>query len=85
MDWSSIVWDNMNKVLSSLDRAVNLTIMSTYNALSVPNYRPLLHNVYDLKEKYFQKIDMVIGVFRFKLFTTSTTHQAYKFLTRCLE
>ena len=47
-------WDNMNKVLSSLDRAV-VTIMSTYNALSVPNYRPLLHNVYDLKQQYFSE------------------------------
>ncbi len=47
-------WDNLNKVLSSLDRAV-VTIMSTYNALSVPNYRPLIHNVYDLKQQYFSE------------------------------
>ena len=44
-------WDNMNKVLSSLDRAV-VTIMSTYNALSVPNYTKLIDGVYDLKKTY---------------------------------
>jgi hypothetical protein len=41
----------MNKVLSSLDRAV-VTIMSTYNALSVPNYSKLIDGVYDLKKTY---------------------------------
>jgi hypothetical protein len=41
----------MNKVLSSLDRAV-VTIMSTYNALSVPNYTKLIDGVYDLKKTY---------------------------------
>ena len=44
-------WDNMNKVLSALDRSI-VTIMSTYNSLSVPNYQKLIHNVYDLKETY---------------------------------
>ena len=44
-------WDNVNKVLDSLDRVV-LTFMSTYNALSVPNYQKLIHGIYDLKEKY---------------------------------
>ena len=44
-------WDNMNKVLSSLDRVV-LTIMSTYNALSVPNYTKLIDGVFDLKRIY---------------------------------
>jgi len=47
-------WDNLNKLLSSLDKVV-VTIMSTYNALSVPNYRPLIHNVYDLKQQYFSE------------------------------
>ena len=31
---------------------VNLTIMSTYNTLSVPNYHKLIEGVYGLKEKY---------------------------------
>ena len=44
-------WDNMDKILSSLDRAV-VTIMSTFNALSVPNYDKLLQGVYDLKLKH---------------------------------
>jgi len=44
-------WDNVNKVMSSLDRVV-LTFMSTYNALSVPNYQKLIHGIYDLKESY---------------------------------
>jgi len=41
----------MNKILSSLDRSI-VTIMSTYNSLSVPNYQRLIHNVYELKETY---------------------------------
>jgi hypothetical protein len=41
----------MNKILEKCPR-VNLTIMSTYNALSVPNYDKLINGVYDLKEKY---------------------------------
>ena len=45
------IWDNMNKILEKCPR-VNLTIMSTYNALSVPNYDKLINGVYDLKEKY---------------------------------
>jgi hypothetical protein len=45
------IWDNMNKILEKCPR-VNLTIMSTYNALSVPNYDKLITGVYDLKEKY---------------------------------
>lgn len=44
-------WDNINKVLTKCNR-VNLTIMSTYNALSVPNYDKLVHGVYDLKREY---------------------------------
>jgi|TARA_R110000824_G_scaffold98351_8_gene234696 organic radical activating enzyme len=44
-------WDNMNKILESCPR-VNLTIMSTYNALSVPNYDKLLYGIYDLKRTY---------------------------------
>ena len=44
-------WYNLEKVLSSLDRAV-VTIMSTYNALSVPNYTKLIDGVYDLKKTY---------------------------------
>ena len=41
----------MNKILEKCPR-VNLTIMSTYNALSVPNYDKLINNVYKLKTKY---------------------------------
>jgi organic radical activating enzyme len=44
-------WDNMNKILEKCPR-VNLTIMSTYNALSVPNYDKLIKGVYDLKQTY---------------------------------
>ena len=44
-------WDNLDKVLSSLDRAV-VTIMSTYNALSVPNYPKLIKGIHDLKMKH---------------------------------
>jgi len=44
-------WDNMNKVLTKCPR-VNLTIMSTFNALSVPSYKKLIKGVYDLKQEY---------------------------------
>ena len=44
-------WYNLEKILSSLDRVV-VTIMSTYNALSVPNYTKLIDGVYDIKKKY---------------------------------
>ena len=39
-------WDNMNKVLTKCPK-VNLTIMSTFNALSVPSYKKLIDGVYD--------------------------------------
>ena len=44
-------WDNCHKVLEVLKR-VNLTYMSTYNALSVPNYSKLIDGIYKLKEEY---------------------------------
>ena len=44
-------WDNVNKILEKCSR-VNLTMMSTYNALSVPNYDKLIEGVYDLKKQY---------------------------------
>ena len=44
-------WDNMHKILSSCPR-VSIGIMSTYNALSVPNYHKLIKGVYDLKKEY---------------------------------
>ena len=47
----NLFWDNMNMVLERCPR-INLTIMSTYNALSVPNYDKLITNVQDLKTKY---------------------------------
>ena len=45
------MWDNMNKVLTQCPR-VNVTIMSTFNALSVPNYKKLVTNVHNLKLEY---------------------------------
>jgi organic radical activating enzyme len=44
-------WDNVNKILTKCPR-VNLTFMSTYNALSVPNYDKLIEGIYDLKKTY---------------------------------
>ena len=44
-------WNNMNTILSRCPR-VNITIMSTYNALSVPSYHKLLDGVYQLKHEY---------------------------------
>jgi hypothetical protein len=44
-------WDNVNKLLTKCPR-VNLTFMSTYNALSVPNYHKLIDGVYQLKKEY---------------------------------
>jgi organic radical activating enzyme len=44
-------WDNCNKILEKCSR-VNLTFMSTYNALSVPNYEKLIEGIYDLKKEY---------------------------------
>jgi len=42
---------NVNKVLSSCKR-VSITVMSTFNALSVPSYKELIDYIYDLKMKY---------------------------------
>ena len=44
-------WDNVNKILTKCPR-VNLTFMSTYNALSVPNYDKLIDGIYQLKKEY---------------------------------
>jgi len=44
-------WDNVNRVLTECSR-VNLTFMSTYNALSVPNYKKLINGLYELKTNY---------------------------------
>ena len=44
-------WDNCNKILEKCSR-INLTFMSTYNALSVPNYEKLIEGIYDLKKQY---------------------------------
>jgi len=44
-------WDNLNKILTECSR-VNLTFMSTYNALSVPNYHKLIEGIYQLKKEY---------------------------------
>jgi organic radical activating enzyme len=40
--------DNMNKILEKCPR-VNITLMVTYNALSVPNYDKLILDCYDIK------------------------------------
>jgi len=44
-------WDNVNKLLTKCPR-VNLTFMSTYNAMSVPNYHKLIDGIYQLKREY---------------------------------
>lgn len=44
-------WDNINKVLSASNRTI-VTIMSTYNALSVFTYPQLIQGVYKLKNDY---------------------------------
>ena len=44
-------WDNVNKVLSASSRTI-VTIMSTYNALSVFSYPELIQGVYKLKDEY---------------------------------
>ena len=44
-------WDNCNKILEKCSR-INLTFMSTYNALSVPNYEKLIDGIYNLKTQY---------------------------------
>ena len=44
-------WDNINKVLSASSRTI-VTIMSTYNALSVFSYPQLIQGVYKLKDDY---------------------------------
>jgi organic radical activating enzyme len=44
-------WDNINKVLSASNRTI-VTIMSTYNALSVFSYPQLIQGVYKLKNDY---------------------------------
>ena len=47
-------WDNVNKILSASNRT-NITIMSTYNALSVFSYPQLIQGVYQLKDEYASK------------------------------
>ncbi len=42
---------NVNKILASCKR-VSITVMSTFNALSVPSYKELIDYIYDLKMKY---------------------------------
>jgi organic radical activating enzyme len=44
-------WDNVNKVLTECPK-INLTFMSTYNGLSIPNYHKLINGIYQLKEEY---------------------------------
>jgi sulfatase maturation enzyme AslB (radical SAM superfamily) len=42
---------NVNKILSSCKR-ISITVMSTFNALSVPSYKKLIDYIYALKMKY---------------------------------
>jgi organic radical activating enzyme len=44
-------WDNVNKILERCPK-INLTFMSTYNALSIFKYDRLITEIYNLKEKY---------------------------------
>lgn len=44
-------WDNMVKIMEKCPK-VSIGIMSTYNALSVPNYHKLIKGVFDLKKQY---------------------------------
>lgn len=41
----------MHKILSACPR-INLTVMSTFNALSIPSYYQLINGIYDLKKTY---------------------------------
>ena len=47
-------WDNLNKILSQCNK-IDLTFMSTYNALSIFNYDMFIKKVYDLKTEYKPK------------------------------
>ena len=74
-------WFNMEKILSSLDRVV-ITIMSTYNALSVPNYTKLIDGVYDLKRTYgSQDRYWNSAVFLDSSYLRFPTHQTVQVLT----
>lgn len=44
-------WDNINKILTKCPK-VTISIMSTYNALSVPSYTKLIHEVHNVKKLY---------------------------------
>lgn len=44
-------WDRVNTLLKEVPQ-LTVIIMTTYNALSVPNYDELIKNVYKLKEEY---------------------------------
>jgi len=44
-------WDRVNFLLKEIE-PLTVIIMSTYNALSVPNYKKLIENVIKLKEEY---------------------------------
>lgn len=44
-------WDRLHILLKKLP-SITIIVMSTYNALSVPSYKTLIKNIYDLKEEY---------------------------------
>ena len=44
-------WDRINLLLNEIP-TLTVIVMSTYNALSLPNYETLIKNVYKLKEEY---------------------------------
>ena len=47
----NIFWDNLNKILTKCPK-LTISIMSTYNALSVPSYSKLIMEVHNLKRVY---------------------------------
>lgn len=44
-------WDRINLLLNEIP-TLTVIVMSTYNALSLPNYETLIKNVYKLKQEY---------------------------------
>lgn len=47
-------WDNLNKILTKCPK-LTISIMSTYNALSVPTYSKLIDEVHNMKIKYYSE------------------------------
>ncbi len=45
-------WKHINKFLSECEKP-DITIMATYNILSIPTYHKVIQKVFDLKQKYY--------------------------------